>query len=221
MNLINWLTANAWRMLQRLHNPFMNGVVREARSRLGLPLVLVAVLWIVEVVNLVTQGALLDLGIRPRSPEGLRGIVFAPFLHASLAHLVANTVPFLVLGWLVAVRGLREFFLVTVCVMVLGGAGVWLVGRPFSVHVGASGLIFGYLGFLLARGFWERSVTAIALSLVALFLYGGVLWGVLPASQRISWEGHLFGLIAGIVAGRCLSARSMATSRVSAGRMLR
>lgn len=184
----------------------MNVLVREAKSRFGVPLVFLAVMWIVEVFNLLTRGSLLEYGIQPRTPDGLLGIFLSPFLHGSLAHLIANSAPFLVLGWLVALRGLREFFVVTALVMLVGGGAVWLFGRPFSVHVGASGIVFGYLGFLLARGFFERSSRAILLSLVAILLYGGAIWGILPSSGRVSWEGHLFGFIAGLGAGRLLSA---------------
>jgi membrane associated rhomboid family serine protease len=183
----------------------MNGLMYAARDRLGIPLVFVVTMWLVELANLVSGYALVGFGIQPRLPSGLWGIIFAPFLHGSLAHLVANTVPFLVLGWLVALRGLREFFFVTGWVMLIGGGAVWLLGRPFSVHVGASGLIFGYLGFLLARGVLERSVLSVVLSLVALLLYGGAIWGVLPVSERVSWEGHLFGLLAGVAAGRLVT----------------
>lgn len=186
----------------------MNAFARAARVRLGTPLVLVAAMWLVEIANLLTHDALEPFGIRPRTLVGLWGILFAPFLHANLLHLIANTIPFVVLGWMVALRGLREFCLVTGCVMLIGGAGVWLLGRPFSVHVGASGLIFGYLGFLLARGLFERSAQAILLSLVTLFLYGGAIWGVLPSSPRVSWESHLFGFLAGIAAGRLLGRSS-------------
>jgi membrane associated rhomboid family serine protease len=193
----------------------VNDLVREAKLRLGIPLGLVLVMWMVEGVNLIAQGALLSFGIHPRTPDGLWGIIAAPFLHAGIAHLLANTVPFLVLGWLVALRGLRELGLVTLLVMLVGGGAVWLFGRPFSTHVGASGVIFGYLGFLLARGVIERSAQAIILSLVALVLYGGALWGVIPGSSRISWESHLFGFLSGILAARVLRSprRSAAPSR--------
>jgi len=179
-------------------------LVREVKVRVLAPLVFVAVMWVIEFGNLVTRDAFEGLGIRPRTPDGIWGILFAPFVHANFAHLVANTVPFLVLGWMVALRGLREFLLVTFLVMLIGGGAVWLLGRPSSVHIGASGVVFGYLGFLLARGFFERSAQAIVLSLLALFLYGGALWGILPSSGRISWEGHLFGFLAGIGAARLL-----------------
>jgi membrane associated rhomboid family serine protease len=183
----------------------MNTLVREARGRIGAPLFFVVAMWVIEVVNLVTRNALLGFGIRPRTLEGLWGIVLAPLLHANVAHLLANSVPVLLLGWLVAVRGVRELYTVTGLVMLVGGAGVWLFGRPFSLHVGASGVVFGYLGFLLARGYFARSLSAILLSLVALGLYGGAIWGILPTASGISWEGHLFGFLAGIVTAWALS----------------
>jgi membrane associated rhomboid family serine protease len=179
--------------------PGTGGAVGTALwTRLRVLLAFVALLWLVELADLlVFRGALDANGIRPRTEAGLVGILFAPFLHAGLAHLMANTIPLLVLGWLVLLRGLRSFLWVTVVVVLLGGLGVWLLGRPATVHVGASGLIFGYLGYLLLRGFWERSVTAIAIALVASALYGGALWGVLPRQGNVSWEGHLFGFTGG------------------------
>src|SRR3954451_16987866 len=174
----------------------------EALGRLAIPLVLVFVMWAVELANLVTAGSLTRFGIHPRTVPGLWGILFSPLLHAGLAHLIANTVPFLVLGWLVALRGRRDYIMVTCFVTLVGGGAVWLVGRPFSNHIGASGVIFGYLGFLLARGFFERSAQAILLSIVALLLYGGIIWGVLPTTPGVSWEGHLFGLLAGVMAAK-------------------
>ncbi|MEA2641310.1 MAG: hypothetical protein QOF51_2704 [Chloroflexota bacterium] len=195
----------------------MNTLVREARIRLGLPLAFVVAMWLAGAATLLTHGALLAYGIRPRTLIGLWGILFAPFLHANLAHLVANTVPFLVLGWLVALRGQREFLVVTFTVMVLGGGSVWLLGRPFSDHIGASGVIFGYLGFLLARGVFERSVRSVVLSLVVFFLYGGTIWGVLPAANGVSWVSHLFGALAGIVAARILTTSKTVTPSASSG----
>lgn len=166
----------------------------------------VAIFWMLEIADLAFfSGRLNFYGIVPRQTIGLRGILFAPFLHANLAHVAANTVPFLVLGWLIMLREISDFFIVTAISMVIGGLGVWLFGAPHSIHIGASGVIFGYLGFLLLRGFFERSAIAIVLSLIVCFLYGGVLWGVLPSRVGISWEGHLFGLIGGVIAARILA----------------
>ena len=168
---------------------------------------LVAIMWVLELVDILVFGQKLNLyGIIPRHLIGLRGILFAPFLHGGLGHLIANTIPFLVLGWFVMLQETRDFFVVTAITMLVSGLGVWLFGAP-GVHVGASALIFGYLGFLLLRGYFERNFPSILLSLVVGFLYGGAIWGVLPTRPGISWEGHLFGLIGGVIAARLLARR--------------
>ena len=154
-------------------------------ERLRILLGFVALIWLVELVDLfLFRGALDGAGIRPRSENGLWGVILAPFLHAGLAHLIANTVPLLVLGWLVIVRGVRDFLGVTLLVTLVAGLGVWIFGRPATIHLGASGLVFGYLGYLLLRGFWERSLLAIGIALVAGFLYGGALLGRPPRPAR-------------------------------------
>ncbi len=169
---------------------------------------IVAILWVVQVINdSLFQGHLSFYGIAPRQLSGLQGIFLAPWLHGSYGHLLANTVPFVTLGWLIMLRETLDFVWVSLIAMVVSGAGTWLIGAPGSVHVGASGVVFGYLGYLLARGWFERSGGAIALSMVAFFLYGGLIWGVLPIQQGVSWEGHLFGFIGGILAARWLAQR--------------
>lgn len=170
----------------------------------------VALMWVLEIVDLLfLRGALNSYGIRPRSIIGLRGILFAPFLHAGLAHLIANTIPFLTLGWLTMLRETSDFFVVTAIAMLVGGLGTWLTGSPYSIHIGASGLVFGYLGFLLLRGYFERSTSAVVFSLIVGMFYGGMLWGVLPLQYGISWQGHLFGFIGGGVAARLLARRKV------------
>ena len=167
---------------------------------------LVAIFWGLEIVDSSFLRGSLDLyGIRPRSFIGLRGILFAPFLHGSFAHLAANTAPFLTLGWLVMLREMRDFFVVTIITMLVSGIGVWLTAPAYSIHIGASGLIFGYFGFLLLRGYFERSFAAILFSLIVGLLYGGIIWGVLPLQYGISWQGHLFGFIGGAIAARLLA----------------
>lgn len=186
----------------------IQSIKRELTLHAYLLLGFVALIWLIEVVDLVFMGGALDsLGIRPRTLSGLPGIVAAPFLHVGFFHLAANTVPFLVLGWLILVRETWHFFAVTAIVTILGGLGVWLFGRPMTVHVGASGLIFGFFGFLLLAGWFERKLSTILLSLVVLLTYGGMIWGVLPGRLGISWEGHLFGFLAGILAARLLAHR--------------
>jgi membrane associated rhomboid family serine protease len=160
---------------------------------------LVAITWLVEIVDWIVPGRWLDsFGIRPRTMNGLMGIFFAPFLHGGLAHLMANTVPFLTLGFLVMLRGMGTFIGVSLLIIVLGGLGVWLLAPGNSIHIGASGLIFGYIGYLLARGYFERSFGSLAIAAVVALVYGGALWGVLPTDPRISWQGHLFGFLAGV-----------------------
>lgn len=176
-------------------------MVTQLKDNLLLVLGVVALLWAVEAVNLTTGHTLNTWGILPRTLTGLRGIPLSPFLHANLSHLLVNTLPFLVLGGLVCLQGRRQFLGVSLFIIVTGGAAVWLFGR-MAYHIGASGLIFGYFGYLVARGWYERSIRSILIALVTLFLYGGLVWGVLPTNTYISWEGHLFGLLAGIVAAR-------------------
>jgi membrane associated rhomboid family serine protease len=170
---------------------------------------LVAAAWIVELGDSLVPGHWLDShGIQPRTVSGLWGILFAPMLHGSFAHLMANTVPFLILGFLVMLRGLGTFIVVSLLVIVLGGFAVWLLAPGNTIHIGASGLIFGYLGYLLARGYFERSLGSLAIALLVGVLYGGALWGVLPGQIGISWQGHLFGFLSGVATAGLLRARS-------------
>ena len=163
---------------------------------------MLALMWATFVITVVTGGALLWLGIVPRTTVGLRGILFAPFLHGSLAHLLANTIPFALLGWLVMLRDARHFTTVTLIAMMASGGMAWLVGAPGSVHVGASGVIFGYLGFLMLSGWYARSPGSILLSIVVTILWGGLAFGVVPGQAGVSWQAHLGGFIGGIIAAR-------------------
>ena len=162
---------------------------------------LLAVMWVLEGLDFLMPFWHLDHhGIRPRSTGGLMGILAAPFLHGDFAHLVANSIPFLVLGGIVMLGERGVFWSVTVFVVVVGGFGVWLLAPRGTVHIGASGLIFGYLGFLLSRGLFERSIVWIVIAFGLLVAYGGMIFGVLPGTPGISWQGHLFGFAAGILA---------------------
>ena len=174
---------------------------------------LLGVMWAIEILDLFPFVHLDRSGIRPRTFAGLAGIVFAPFLHDGFAHLLANSFPFLILGGIVLLGGRRLFWSVTVFVTLAGGLGVWLFAGRSTNHIGASGLIFGYLGFLLARGFFEKSVRWMIAAGVILVGYGGLLFGVLPIHAGVSWEGHLFGFLAGVGAARLLFPRE--------GKMLR
>ncbi len=185
----------------------------EFRLQITVLLSLVALLWAIEAVDwFVFRGALDQLfGIRPRTAAGLWGILFAPFLHGSFSHLFANTIPLVSLGWLVMLRKTSDWFAVSAIAALCSGLGTWLIGASNSTHIGASGVIFGYFGFLLLRGYFERSFVAIVFSVLVTFLYGGIILGTLPFfnAPNVSWEGHLFGFIGGAVAAWLLAKPSV------------
>ncbi|MDP7555457.1 MAG: rhomboid family intramembrane serine protease [Nitrospinota bacterium] len=158
-------------------------------------------IWAIELVNMFVGHQLNRFGILPRTLYGLIGIPLSPFLHGGIWHTLLNTVPFVVLGGLIITRGIGEFLEVSLFIILVGGGCLWLFGRA-SYHVGASGLIFGYFGFIVARGWFDKSISSIVVAFITLFLYGGILWGLLPVFPHVSWEGHLFGLIAGILGAR-------------------
>ncbi len=171
-----------------------------------------AIMWALEVFDLLLPFITLDnWGIVPRSLRGLRNIFFAPFLHVGLGHLIANSVPFFVLGGLVALRSRRELLVVSLIAALASGLGVWLIAPAGTIHLGASGVIFGYLGYLLARAYFERSCASLAVAAAVFVVYGSMLWGVLPTtalfSPRISWQGHLFGFLGGGLAAWLLAKR--------------
>ena len=184
--------------------------LRRAAKRVATTsLLLVAPMWALEFVDaLVLRGGLDRFGVVPRDIVGAWGVLFAPLLHGGFAHLASNTIGLLVFGGLVAAIGRREWL----CVVALGwlgaGAGVWLLGRP-GMHIGASGVAFALFGFLLLRGWYQRSLGAVSLSLAVLWGFGELLWGMVPlaAGHGISWEGHLFGFLAGAGCALRLSKR--------------
>ncbi|WP_432835090.1 rhomboid family intramembrane serine protease [Dactylosporangium sp. CA-092794] len=152
-------------------------------------------------------------GIRPHHVDGLDGIVFAPFLHVSFDHVLANSIPLILLGTFVLAAGAGRFWLTTVFIAIVAGVGVWFTGAGNSVVVGASGVIFGYLGVILMRGVVERSWWHIAVGLLIGLLYGWQLTGVLPGDPEISWQGHLFGFVGGLVAAILFRRRRPRNSR--------
>ena len=174
----------------------------------------VALLYAIELVDTLLDNRLDQEGVEPQQSDGLLGILFAPLLHGGWEHLIGNTVPLLVLGFLVLLSGVRLWLQVTAIVWVVGGLGTWLVAPPDTVHLGASVLIFGWLVFLLLRGFVSGRIGQILLGLLILFLYGGILWGVLPGQPGISWQGHLFGAIGGAIAALVLSERRQPSGAV-------
>ncbi|HEX6473347.1 MAG TPA: rhomboid family intramembrane serine protease [Streptosporangiaceae bacterium] len=160
-----------------------------------------AVMWVLEVIAYVTDNHILTWGIRAHDVTDLPHVFTAPFLHASFDHLISNTVPFAILGFLAALRGLGKFLVMNLIVMVIGGLGVWFLGPANGVTVGASILIFGYFGYLAGRGVFERRLVDILIAVVVGVLYGtAIAASVVPNNPQISWQGHLFGLIGGVLA---------------------
>ena len=189
-------------------------MTKQLQSQIKILATFVGIFWVVELVDLfVFHGYLNNFGIMPRSVIGLRGILFAPFLHGNLAHLLANTLPFVILGWLVMVQETSDFWIVTALTTLVGGLGVWLFAAPGSIHIGASILIFGYFGFLLFRGYFQRNLPSIALSLLVVFLYGSLVWGILPTQAGISWQGHLFGFLGGVLAAKAIAREKAVEAR--------
>ncbi len=174
-------------------------LLRLLGSTFGLLIVLIAAMWVIEVIDQVSGDRLQRYGIGPRRLNGLDGILTAPLLHSDFGHLASNTVPLAVLGFLNGIRGRGYWLGVTLSAWLVGGALVWLLAGG-SNHIGASGVAFGYLGALVAAAVRTRRPALLAPALVAIFLYGTMLYGLVPR-QGISWEGHLFGLLAGAAFG--------------------
>jgi membrane associated rhomboid family serine protease len=165
---------------------------------------------LIHVLNTLTGYSLLSLGLHPRSIEGLLGVFTAPLLHKSTAHLLSNLLPFVVLGWFVSLISVRRFIAVSALIIVVGGFLVWVFGRS-AIHVGASGWVFGLWGYLIARGWFDRSLMTIAVALLVLMFYGGMVFGFLP-KFGISFESHLAGAAAGALAACLFSRRGLATT---------
>lgn len=163
----------------------------------------ILLLWGLEIVDFVLPGTPLDSwGIRPRQIGSLPFIFTAPFLHGGFGHLLANTIPIAILGWLVMAKSANDFWRVIGVTIVVAGLGTWLLGAPGTIHIGASSIVFGFIGFLLLRGVFEKSLLWIAISIVVATLYGGVLFSLFTVTRGISWTGHAFGFVGGIVAAR-------------------
>lgn len=177
----------------------VTGTLKAQATVLGGALV---AMWLIFIASWLSGGALVSLGVIPRTAIGLRGILFAPFLHGSLHHLLANSIPFVILGWFVMVRDSRHFTIVTLAAIIGSGTMAWLIGAPGSVHIGASGVIFGYLGFLMLSGWYARSFGSILLSILVTVVWGGLVIGVMPGEAGISWQAHLGGFVGGVLAAR-------------------
>lgn len=185
------------------------GASRASVTRQGLVLLamIVAVMWTIEAINSLDSNHLSADGIHPRDPGRLWGIVTSPLLHASFAHLMANTVPLVFMGAIVALAGAPRLAAVSAIVVLAGGLGTWLIAPPGTDTIGASGLVFGYAGYLLARGFFDRSALELLAGLVVGVVWGAALLSSLAPHPHISWQGHLCGGLAGILAAWALARR--------------
>ena len=187
-------------------NQIIRSVFTDWLSQARILIDLVIVAWLVSAFNFWLFGRSLNRwGIRPRVASGLWTIPLCPFLHGSWSHLESNTLYFLIFGGLILLRDPADFAVVSWVALITSGLGIWIFGKTLSTHVGASGVIFGYLGFLLVRGYFDNNLSSMLLTGVAFFFYGKFLWELLPLRAKISWEGHLFGFSGGILAARYLS----------------
>jgi membrane associated rhomboid family serine protease len=175
------------------------------REGIGLLFAIVALMWIVEVINSIDNNALDGDGIYPRNFGRLWGILTAPFLHVSFAHLISNTIPFLFMGLIIALRGAARVAIVTVIVIVIGGLGTWLIAPSHSVTIGASGVVFGYAAYLLTRGLFDRSALELLTGAIVGVVWGGALLSSLVPHYGISWQGHAAGAAGGVVAAWLLA----------------
>lgn len=163
-------------------------------------LALLALMWALEFVDQASGNALDLYGIEAREVEGLPGILTAPFLHGGWQHLISNSIPFAVLGFLVLLGGVARWVLSSLISIVSSGLAAWFLTPADTIILGASGLIFGWLTYLIARGLWSRQASQVVLGVIVLFFYGGLIWGVLPGAAGISWQAHLGGAVGGVLA---------------------
>jgi membrane associated rhomboid family serine protease len=184
----------------------LSGTERTIQSVQGLTLLagIVGLMWIVETINTIDSNGLDGDGIYARSFDDLWGILTAPFIHASFAHLIDNTIPLLFLGLIIALRGAARLAIVTAIVIVIGGLGTWLISSAGVSTIGASGVVFGYATYLIARGFFDRSLLELLTGLIVGVVWGGALISSLVPHQGISWQGHLSGAVGGLVAAYLL-----------------
>lgn len=184
-------------MLEKLANE-VQSVITSMQHNMLFSLKIIGILWAIQIINLLTKYNLNNLGIRTRSISGLSGILFSPFLHGGFNHLFFNTIPLFVLSALVLLDGYVVFYYVSCTIIILSGLLIWLFGQR-GIHVGASGLIMGYFGYLLAKAYFHITGTTIILAGICLYYFGGLVLSLFPgAKKNVSWEGHIFGLLAGI-----------------------
>jgi membrane associated rhomboid family serine protease len=190
--------------------------VRPGRAAAWM-LLLLAGLWALELVDQVSGNALDGFGIAAREVDGLPEILTAPWLHAGWQHLASNSVPFFVLGFLVLLSGVARWVVSSLTSVVSSGLFAWLLTPAGTIVLGASGLIFGWLTYLIVRGLWSRRPAQVVVGVLVLLVYGGLIWGVLPGAAGISWQAHLGGAVGGVVAAWALHRRAARRTPVRTG----
>ena len=166
------------------------------KEAMQIPLVLIIIIWAVFLIDWIFNLNLNQYGIFPRKTSALGGILFSPFLHGSFGHLISNTLPFFILGTVIIYFYQKCWIKVLLIIYVITGTGVWLVARP-AIHIGASGLVYGFVGFLFFSGLFRKNIKSLLISIAIVLLYGGLIFGIFPGQKNISWESHLVGAIVG------------------------
>lgn len=173
--------------------------VKKNISALLTPLVFPVILWIIHLISLVLNLNLSRMGVFPRNLTGLIGIITSPLIHADFSHLISNTFPLIILGWIIFYFYRRVSYILFVFIYLITGLLVWIFARQVY-HIGASGVVYGFVSFLFFSGIFRKDNKSVALALVITFLYGGLVWGMIPGLKDISWESHLFGAVTGLIA---------------------
>ena len=164
---------------------------------------LIWAIWLID--NMFQQRLSSSFGVRPRTTSGLIGIIISPFLHGGFNHILNNSLGFVLFASLILLRDIKSFFIVSIIAILFSGLGIWLFGGSDTNHIGASGLIFGYFGYCISTGFFEKKIMIVLFSILIIIGYGSMILGVLPLKQGVSWEGHFFGLLGGIVSAYILA----------------
>lgn len=178
-------------------------IIASAHANLALVATLIGILWVIQLLNAASKYYFNCFGLLPRTGRGLLGIIICPLLHGSFEHLFLNSIFLFILINLTLTYGLYHFIYATLIIVLLGGALVWLFGRKV-IHVGASGLAMGYWGFLLLAAYTKGTIIAVLLAGLCLYFFAGMFFNLFPKDRRTSWEGHLFGFLAGLIAAYVL-----------------
>ncbi len=154
-------------------------------------------LWVINILNWLSGSKLNAYGIQSRRVRGLTGIIICPIIHQNFNHLFFNSIPLFVLGLAILAQDLKIFYTLTAKVIIIGGGLVWLLGRR-SIHIGASGLVSGYFGYIVYMAYYQPGITSIFVAIFAIYYFGSIFFGIFPQEERVSWESHLFGFVSGI-----------------------